>query len=81
MMQQGRRGMAMLIQNQASEVFGADIHPSAKIGSGIMIDHATGVVIGETAVIGNEVSMLHGVTWAAAAKRVVTGIRKSATGF
>lgn len=62
MMQQGRRGMAMLIQNRASEVFGADIHPSAKIGSGIMIDHATGVVIGETAVIGNEVSMLHGVT-------------------
>lgn len=62
LMQQSRRGMAMLIQNRASEIFGADIHPSAKIGSGIMIDHATGVVIGETAVIGDEVSMLHGVT-------------------
>ena len=62
LMQQGRRGMAMFIQNRSSEVFGADIHPSAKIGSGIMIDHATGVVIGETAVIGNDVSMLHGVT-------------------
>lgn len=62
MMKQGRRGMAMFIQSRASQVFGADIHPSAKIGSGIMIDHATGVVIGETAVIGNDVSMLHGVT-------------------
>ena len=62
LIKQGRRGMAHLIQNRASEVFGADIHPSAQIGHGIMIDHATGVVIGETAVIGNDVSMLHGVT-------------------
>ena len=55
-------GTALYLQSRASELFGADIHPSAKIGTGIMIDHATGVVIGETAVIGNDVSMLHGVT-------------------
>jgi serine O-acetyltransferase len=39
-----------------------DIHPAARLGRGIMIDHATGVVIGETAVVGDDVSMLHGVT-------------------
>ena len=58
----GRRGMALYIQNRASEVFQADIHPSAKIGKGVFIDHATGVVIGETAEVGNDVSMLHSVT-------------------
>ncbi len=62
LLNEGQRGMALFIQNRASEVFDADIHPAAKIGHGIMIDHATGVVIGETAVIGNDVSMLHGVT-------------------
>ena len=59
---QGRRGMALYIQNRASEVFQADIHPAAKIGKGVFIDHATGVVIGETAEVGNDVSMLHSVT-------------------
>jgi serine O-acetyltransferase len=43
-------------------VFGADIHPAARIGKGVFIDHATGVVIGETAVVEDDVSMLHGVT-------------------
>lgn len=62
MINNDRRGMALYLQNRASEVFQADIHPSAKIGEGIFIDHATGVVIGETAVVGNDVSMLHGVT-------------------
>jgi serine O-acetyltransferase len=62
LMSHDRRGMALYLQIRASEVFGADIHPSARIGHGIMIDHATGVVIGETAVVGNDVSMLHGVT-------------------
>ena len=57
-----RRGMALYLQNRASEVFQADIHPAAEIGKGIFIDHATGVVIGETAVVGDNVSMLHGVT-------------------
>lgn len=59
---QGRRVLALLIQTRASEVFAADIHPGAKIGSGIFLDHATGFVVGETAVIGNNVSILHNVT-------------------
>ena len=59
---QGRRGIALYIQNRASEVFQADIHPAAKIGKGVFIDHATGVVIGETAEVGDDVSMLHSVT-------------------
>ncbi|KAL0310952.1 UNVERIFIED_CONTAM: Serine acetyltransferase 3, mitochondrial [Sesamum angustifolium] len=58
----GRRILALLIQNRVSEVFAVDIHPGAKIGRGIMLDHATGLVIGETAVIGNNVSILHSVT-------------------
>lgn len=57
-----RRSLALYLQNQISQTFGVDIHPGARIGEGIMIDHATGVVIGETAVIGDEVSMLHSVT-------------------
>ncbi|KAL0406991.1 UNVERIFIED_CONTAM: Serine acetyltransferase 1, chloroplastic [Sesamum latifolium] len=58
----GRKILALLIQNRVSEVFAVDIHPGAKIGRGIMLDHATGLVIGETAVIGNNVSILHNVT-------------------
>ena len=57
-----RHTMALFLQNRASEVFGVDIHPSAKIGKGIMIDHAHSIVIGETAVVGDNVSMLHSVT-------------------
>ncbi|MCL7026757.1 hypothetical protein MKW94_021424 [Papaver nudicaule] len=59
---QDRKILALLIQNRVSEVFGVDIHPGAKIGHGILLDHATGVVIGETAVVGNNVSILHNVT-------------------
>ncbi|CAA2995717.1 serine acetyltransferase 1, chloroplastic-like [Olea europaea subsp. europaea] len=59
---QGRKILALLIQSRVSEVFAVDIHPGAKIGKGILLDHATGVVIGETAVIGNNVSILHNVT-------------------
>lgn len=58
----GRKVLALLIQNRVSEVFAVDIHPGAKIGRGILLDHATGVVIGETAVIGDNVSILHNVT-------------------
>ncbi|HEY7884362.1 MAG TPA: serine O-acetyltransferase [Cellvibrionaceae bacterium] len=60
--QQQRRVMALYLQNRISEMFAVDIHPAARIGAGIMIDHATGVVIGETAVVGDDVSMLHAVT-------------------
>ena len=58
----GRRDMAFFFQMRISEVFGVDIHPAARIGQGIMIDHAHSIVVGETAVVGNNVSMLHSVT-------------------
>lgn len=54
--------LALFLQGRTSEVFAVDIHPAAQIGNGIMIDHATGVVVGETAVIENNVSILHEVT-------------------
>lgn len=60
--QQGRRDMAYFVQMRCSEVFGVDIHPAARIGTGVMIDHAHSIVIGETAVVGDDVSMLHSVT-------------------
>jgi len=57
-----RKDMAYFLQMRCSEVFGIDIHPGARIGKGIMIDHAHSIVIGETAVVGDNVSMLHSVT-------------------
>ena len=57
-----RHTMALFIQNRSSEVFGVDIHPAASIDGSVMIDHATGVVIGETAVIKKNVSIFQGVT-------------------
>lgn len=59
---QGRHSLALAIQSRVSEVFHVDIHPAAKIGSGILFDHATGLVVGETVTIGNNVSILHHVT-------------------
>lgn len=59
---QGRQDLAYYFQMRISEVFGVDIHPAARIGKGIMIDHAHSIVIGETAVVGDNVSMLHSVT-------------------
>jgi serine O-acetyltransferase len=58
----GRKGLAFYLQNRISEVFAVDIHPGARIGKGIMFDHATSVVIGETAVVEDDFSMLHEVT-------------------
>lgn len=60
--QKGRKDMAYFLQMRVSEVFGVDIHPAATIGKGIMIDHAHSIVIGETARVGDNVSMLHSVT-------------------
>lgn len=57
-----RHALAAHLQNRVSEVFGVDIHPAARIGQGVIIDHATGVVIGETAVVEDHVSLLHEVT-------------------
>jgi serine O-acetyltransferase len=58
----GRRDFALYLQSRSSAVFQCDIHPAAKIGRGIFLDHATGLVVGETAEIGDDVSILHDVT-------------------
>ncbi|QNL18440.1 serine O-acetyltransferase [Hyphobacterium sp. CCMP332] len=70
---EGRETFAFHLQSRISERFGLDIHPAAIIGQGIMIDHATSVVIGETAVVGDNVSMLHSVTLGGTGK---TGIQR-----
>lgn len=59
---EGNMDIALYLQSRSSQVFQTDINPAAKFGRGIFLDHATGVVIGETASIGNDVSILHGVT-------------------
>ena len=58
----GRKDFAYYLQSRSSAIFQCDIHPNARIGRGIFLDHATGLVVGETAVIEDNVSMLHGVT-------------------
>ena len=58
----GREALAFHFQSRISELFQVDIHPAARMGSGLFLDHGTGIVIGETAVVGDEVSMLHAVT-------------------
>jgi serine O-acetyltransferase len=58
----GRRDFAYYLQSRSSAAFQTDIHPAARIGRGIFLDHATGLVVGETAVIEDDVSMLHDVT-------------------
>ncbi len=57
-----RRGMSLYIQSRVSEVFAVDIHPAAQIGTGILLDHGTGIVIGETSVLADNISILQGVT-------------------
>jgi len=64
----GRKDLAVSIQGRSSEVFGVDIHPAAVIHGGIMLEHASGVVIGETAVIGRNCTILHGVTLGSSGK-------------
>ena len=59
---QGKSMLALLLQSLCSEIMGVDIHPAARLGKAIMLDHATGVVIGETAVVGDEVSIMQQVT-------------------
>ena len=58
----GRRWLALYFQSIVSEAFAVDIHPAARIGCGILLDHATSFVVGETAIIENDVSILHEVT-------------------
>jgi serine O-acetyltransferase len=59
---EGRETLAFYLQSRSSELFQVDINPATKIGRGVFVDHGTGIVIGETAVIGDDVSMLQGVT-------------------
>ena len=59
---QGRETLAFYLQSRSSELFQVDINPATRIGRGVFVDHGTGIVIGETAVIGDDVSMLQGVT-------------------
>src|SRR5260221_14145359 len=58
----GRKDLAYYLQSRSSAAFQCDIHPAARVGRGIFLDHATGFVVGETAAIGDDVSILHGVT-------------------
>lgn len=58
----GRRDFALYLQSRSSQVFQTDINPAAPFGKGIFLDHATGLVVGETASVGDDVSILHGVT-------------------
>jgi len=60
--QKDRRSLALVLQNRISTVFGVDIHPAARIGKGVMLDHATGIVIGETAVVEDCVSIMQSST-------------------
>lgn len=66
---QGRKDFALYLQSRSSAVFQCDINPAAKIGRGIFVDHATGLVVGETAVIEDDVSLLHGVTLGGTGKK------------
>ena len=66
----GRKDFALYLQSQSSMVFNIDIHPAAKIGRGIMFDHGSGIVIGETAEIGDNSSLLHGVTLGGSGKEM-----------
>jgi serine O-acetyltransferase len=58
----GRKDFALYLQSRSSAIFQTDIHPASRLGKGIFIDHATGLVVGETALVEDNVSMLHGVT-------------------
>mmetsp|Transcript_5462 Transcript_5462/g.18811 ORF Transcript_5462/g.18811 Transcript_5462/m.18811 type:complete len:491 (-) Transcript_5462:2930-4402(-) len=74
----GREQLALAIQSTVSEVMGLDIHPQARIGAGVMFDHGTGIVIGATAILGDNCTLLHGVTLGASGK--VSGDRHPKVG-
>ncbi|GGB79237.1 MULTISPECIES: serine O-acetyltransferase [Henriciella] len=67
---EGRETLAFHFQSRSSELFGVDIHPAVKMGRGIMLDHATNITIGETAVVGDGCSILQGVTLGGTGKEV-----------
>jgi serine O-acetyltransferase len=70
LLKQGRRDFALYLQSRASAVFQVDINPAAKFGKGVFIDHATAIVVGETAEVGDDVSILQGVTLGGTGKEV-----------
>ncbi len=70
MLKAGRRDFALLLQSRASAVFGVDINPAARIGKGVFLDHATSLVVGETCVIEDNVSILQGVTLGGTGKEI-----------
>ena len=72
----GQKLMALALQSRISAVFSLDIHPAARLGKAILIDHGTGVVIGETCVIGDSVSILQGVTLGGTERRRGTDIQR-----
>ncbi|MGI9316416.1 MAG: serine O-acetyltransferase [bacterium] len=78
--QHQRQDLARYIQSRTSEIFAVDIHPAAQVGRGILIDHATSIVIGETAVVGDNVSMLHEVTLGGTGKQAGDRHPKVASG-
>jgi serine O-acetyltransferase len=67
---QGRKDFALYLQSQSSKIFAVDIHPAARLGRGLMLDHATGFVVGETAVVGDNCSFLHAVTLGGSGKNI-----------
>jgi len=66
---QGRHDFALYLQSQSSRIFAVDIHPAARLGKGLMLDHATGFVVGETATVGDNCSFLHAVTLGGSGKQ------------
>jgi serine O-acetyltransferase len=70
LLKQGRRDFALYLQSRASAVFQVDINPGAKFGKGVFLDHATGLVVGETAEVGDDVSILQGVTLGGTGKEI-----------
>jgi serine O-acetyltransferase len=77
---QGRRDFALYLQSQSSRIFAVDIHPAARIGRGLMLDHATGIVVGETASVGDNCSFLHAVTLGGSGKQTGDRHPKIGTG-
>lgn len=77
---QGRRDYALYLQSQSSRIFAVDIHPGARIGLGLMLDHATGIVVGETATVGENCSFLHAVTLGGSGKETGDRHPKIGTG-
>ncbi len=74
----GRADFALCLQSRSSDVFQTDINPAAVFGKGIFLDHATGLVVGATSVIDDDVSILQNVTLGGTGKKPATGTRKSA---